>query len=198
MKENVDAPSDWHSHLVCCWECCLPRTISEFLSENCARPKSNASSRASSLPWGHHMQCLVCAKGWTGVAFCFTWDSARPSFLSSLWDWLRACCNGIPVSPLTSPAFLMPRQALLWRTLSERLAPCKYPAQSLFLKELGLRFKRSLSLFQLSDEKQKFLMGFQDNLTYLSGYCFIFSQLNLELLEPFWAAKAFILPKLWN
>lgn len=159
MKENANAPSDWHSRLVCCWECCLPRTIAEFLSENCARTKSNASSRASSLPWGHHMQCLVCAKGWTGVAFCFTWDSARPSFPSSLRDDWR---------PATT-AF----QCLLWPVLlsscpdrhcyeehCQRLAPCKYPAQSLFLKELDLRFKISLSLFQLSDEKQKFLMGF--------------------------------------
>ena len=64
--------------------------------------------------------------------------------------------------------------------LSKKLLPCKYPSQGPFPKELDLILKISLNLSQMSDEKQKFLVGPQDNLKDLSGNCFLFHIYNLN------------------
>ena len=78
-------------------------------------------------------------------------------------------------------------QFLLWVILCSSLPHRHYyeemillSDQGLFPKEWDLRLKISLNLSQMSDEKEKFLVGLQDYLKDLSGNCLLFYIYNLN------------------
>lgn len=182
MEKNVDVPSDWDSHLFCCWECCLPRTYSPgpFLDQS-----KEPCPRSLSLPWEAPPSMTYHTRGWNPVPFCFT---------LGLWPMTPLELYGIDWGPV-----VIVSQFLFWHILLSSLSRRhsyeehslrktsmkRSSLESISQKELHLTLKKSLCLSQMSDEKQKLLVGPQDNLQESLGSCFLFYIYNLDYTSHF-------------